>query len=483
MKKSSKAGYIIFCGLFLLVSVIPSAGMFIGKKSGRGKKSESPEKVHISLTDESGKINVNLSKEVDSYVSRNFAFRNKLISADTFLKENLFHVSANDEVIIGKDGWLFYSETADDFINIPNVSQDGIKNIIHNLEMMDEYVTRNGGKFLVTVAPNKNTIYPEYMPLNYIKSDFENNLDRLSAALDDSSVGYCDLRSVLRDKKSETDELLYHKKDTHWNNTGALYAADQILGNLGVCYIDYSGTPYITEKTWKGDLDRMLWPGYDLTDYQNNYQTEFTYNYKGRYKSSDDLVINTENEAGTGSMLMFRDSFGAAIIPFLSQNLSQVTYLRTLPYPLNMTDSGNYDYVVLEIVERNIDWLEKKAPVLYAEEIKQVPQASDTCSASVFTSDENNPFFHIYGEIDIPTDRNEAPVYYVTLTDEKNQSRTFKAYNCCEADLLGKDTVGDNGYSLYIPVDDLDGEYSVTVTASFSGHTYSAQAGRFVYQR
>src|SRR5574344_917327 len=133
MKKSSKVGYYIFCGLFVLASVIPSAGMFIGRKSDESGSADN--KKNISLKDESGKINTDLSKEVDTYVSENFAFRDKLISADTFFRKQLFGVSANDEVIIGKDGWLYYSETEDDFINLPDISQTGIKNIVHNLEM------------------------------------------------------------------------------------------------------------------------------------------------------------------------------------------------------------------------------------------------------------------------------------------------------------------------------------------------------------
>ena len=358
MKKSSKAANYFFCGMFFLASVIPSAGMFFRKKSD-----DNINKKDISLTDESGKINTDLNKEVDSYVSENFAFRDQLISADTFLRKHLFGVSANDEVIIGKDGWLYYSQTVDDFINLPDISQTGIKNIVHNLEMMNKYVTEHGGKFLVTVAPNKNTIYPEYMPSNFISSDSSDNLQRLTEVINDSSVAYCDLKTMLLQKKADTDVVLYHKKDTHWNNTGALYASSLLLDGLGVTHNDYINASFITEKTWHGDLDRMLWPGYDLLDYQNNYNIDYNYNYQGRYKSSDDIIINTANENKTGCMLMFRDSFGAAVIPFLSEDLGQASYIRALPYPINMIESGSYDYVVLEIAERNIDWLQKEAPV------------------------------------------------------------------------------------------------------------------------
>ena len=56
--------------------------------------------------------------------------------------------------------------------------------LCRTLELVNEYVTSTGGNFVFIAAPNKNTVYPEYMPLNYTQGS-----DSFLTALDAAMAG------------------------------------------------------------------------------------------------------------------------------------------------------------------------------------------------------------------------------------------------------------------------------------------------------
>ncbi len=69
----------------------------------------------------------------------------------------------------------------------------------------------------------------------------------------------------------------------------------------------------------------------------------------------DDLKIQTTCENGNGkSVLVYRDSFGRAMIPYMGETFSQCMFNRSTPYDLSLVEEIECDYVLIEIVERNI---------------------------------------------------------------------------------------------------------------------------------
>lgn len=69
------------------------------------------------------------------------------------------------------------------------------------------------------------------------------------------------------------------------------------------------------------------------------------------------IQIDTTNEQKEHSLLMFRDSFGNALYPFLADSFGHSRFSRKMPYPLTMMQEVNADVVIVEIVERNIPYL------------------------------------------------------------------------------------------------------------------------------
>lgn len=84
-----------------------------------------------------------------------------------------------------------------------------MENIAHNLSLMQKYVQGKGGKFVFTVAPNKNSLYGENMPY-YLQKKASNvrNINMLKEKTDKYNIFYVDLFQLFE----EQEEELYLKR-------------------------------------------------------------------------------------------------------------------------------------------------------------------------------------------------------------------------------------------------------------------------------
>lgn len=461
---------VMYSILFLTVCAVPGVTMFMAHGDENGKTAE--KRLLADAPDiflENGEVNRDFSDEAIAYVSDHFGFREDLVALDARLKSDLLHVSAEPKVIIGNEGWLYYTPTADDYIGRPTVTPLGLQNILYNLELSRSYAESHGAKFVIAVVPNKNSIYPQYMPYNYANYGTVGNYGNLVNAMEKYSPAllqcWCDLRGALGEAAAQ-ETPVYHKQDTHWNNIGALTGYRAIMDAVGSDYKTYADAQFTPEQTWEGDLETMLFPGTEVRDMQYQSDIPFDFEYVGRFRSTDDINIHSECASGTGSLLMFRDSFGAAVIPYFSENFASADYSRARPNPYYNMESAQYDTVVMEIVERNIPWLQKEAPMHAAIPAEPLPTPHAYRSGTLFTAQTNSAFLQIYGTLDLPEGLDVTSDYVVTLTDPAGNTASYLAYHCYEADLLEEEMIGDNGYSLYIPAESLvqGTEYSVSLT-------------------
>ena len=485
MKKGRKIAYITYILTFMAALAVPGALLL---KPAADNETVGVEKRQLAqmpaFKNEDGSFNENWSSGFLAYVSDHFGFRSELVSLDAKLKADLLHVSAEPQVIIGEKGWLYYTPTVNDYIGNPTVSKLGMQNILYNLKMSRDYVESKGSQLVIAVVPNKNTVYPDYMPYNYRRSGAANNLDNLTAYLRRSDLVWCDLAGVLKNTAvTEQDELLYHKQDTHWNNKGALVGYRAVMQTTGRAFQDFSGAQHHAEQSWSGDLQSMLFPGSGELDTQYIYDIPFDFTYQGRYRSSDDITIDTVSPSGEGSLLMFRDSFGAAIIPYFSQNYATARYSRARPNPYYNLESAQYDTVVMEIVERNIAWLQKEAPMHPALPAEKPEPPRMTGTGSVYTAQNGTMFLQIYGTLELPETLRTTGDYVVTLTAPDGTEQSYLAYHCYEADLLEEDTIGDNGFSLFVPTENLipDAAYQVSLCLCAGSQSIGYELGTVAY--
>lgn len=389
---------------------------------------------------ENGKLNTGFYSQIDSWFNDHFPFRSEIITAANMIKGSVFNTSGEKKVVVGSDDWLFFNETTNDYIGESRLSDNDIEKICATLNLVNEYVLSNNSKFIFCVAPNKNTIYGQFMPKNYIKSD-TSNLDKLNTVL-----GTEDWYINLKDLLSASKNTVYHKRDSHWNNIGAAMVQKAVMERVNFDFTDFTKVPYTMQKNWHGDLDNMVYPSLNYLDEQAVF--DYKFNHISNAKSEEDILINTTAEGKSRNLLMFRDSFGNALLPLFAEDFGVSKFSRATPYTLTDLYQNNFDLTVIEIAERNIKNLLYHAPLMSAPR-REEPQGFAIADTTVYTA-EKNGLVNCYGSL-----KNDVKQVYLKL-DNGEQVMYFEAFPILEKDKLLKSSsvipyeIGENGFSAYL---------------------------------
>ena len=350
--------YAAFAVLFFLLCLIPSLGMLLpqreGAAGGNQALSRSP-----SLRNAEGNWNSEYLSQIQDYAGDNFFLRQDMITAWSALNAKVLGSSITEDVVLGSDGWLYFADTLPDYAGLAPMTEREIFSAARNLALISEYCGSQGAEFLFTVAPNKNSLYPEHMPA-VPRNDLPSNAERLAESLAREGVGCLDLFSLFRGQA----ETLYFKTDSHWNGKGAALAADAVNEALGRSSNYFDG-PFTPEERHKGDLYDMLYPAGDGLESDLVYGETLDFSYDAPIRSAENLTIMTHG-GGEGSLLMFRDSFGNNFYPYLADSFDAALFSRSMPYRLDLVNQREADYVAAELVERNLRYLIQNVPVMPA---------------------------------------------------------------------------------------------------------------------
>lgn len=417
---------VIFTVACLGICVLPFAGMLFAPSNeavGNEQQTTLP-----SFHSESGGWNEQYLQQLGDYFSTHYAFRSQIISIDAEIQSRVFGVSNLDSVVVGKNNWLYYSSTLDDYLGRNLMSPRAIFNTMHNLELTQEYLNENNIEFLFTISPNKNTLYPENMPYYYSKREKEDsNLKNFTSALQDSSLNYCDLFTPL----ASSNEVLYLEQDSHWNNKGALIAYNQIMDSLGKTHDDYDDAQAVRTKGFYGDLGKMIYPATQQPEYNYEYDIHQTYSYVTPTKSVEEAIISARNEEASGSLYMYRDSFGNALLPYLANAYNAAYFTKAFPVNLALeVEVQESDTVVFEIAERNLIWFAQSPPVIPARE-SGVPDTEKTVGnewdVQAKISQVNMQYVSVTGCVDSDLCENDSQ-FLVLVQDKDGKSRAFEAF-------------------------------------------------------
>ena len=359
-----KKGKLIYCILFFAICLCPSLGMLVTKQETSSENRQLSE--FPSPKTEEGKINVEWLSQAGDYFQEHFAFRNELVTGNALLHGRLLETSTADGVIQGKNGWLYYKDSLDDYLGQELLSDRSLFNIAHMLSMTQQALEEKGVNFLFTIAPNKNSLYGDNMPYyDKLKVSDQTNRENLENWLKTEKVAYADLYQAL----VEEDEVLYHARESHWNNKGAALAADVLMDALGKDHDSYEGESYTVRRDYTGDLDTMLYPLASTADDEIYYDKETTYATVEEIQSNFDPRITTVNPVKEGSLVMYRDSFGNALLPYMADAYANAYFSRGIPYQLMDVETHSADTVIIERAERFLPEMSQFPPVLTAKEI------------------------------------------------------------------------------------------------------------------
>lgn len=406
-----------------------------------------------------GKINMGYLEELDDYFSKTFTFRNDLITADAKIMKSVFGQSNNDQIIVGKEGWLFFAETLDDYKGVTTITKRGANNIARTIELIQKVMEKGGSDFVFTIAPNKNSLYSQYMPESIKKLSNQKNYDMVKEAMKNYDINYFDLFDFIGEK----DEILYCKTDSHWNNKGAAITCTELMNRLNKQGTDYNGIKSEKKFDYTGDLQEMLFPDTTKASEDNYYfGNEKNINYTSPMKDVEAVSITTENSEKKDAIMMFRDSFGNAIIPYIADEYKACTFSKAMPYNLTIAQLRGVDDVVIEIVERHLDMLCNDIPVIWMPENDDIDIKSpvEDLEADVKIDDQENQYL-ITGKIESKFVDDNSTIYVIINDD------IYEAFPCSSN---GK--YDDDSFGLYVEkteeIDNLkvaiktDGKFHIT---------------------
>lgn len=439
MKKLS----VFFIIIAALMMVVPAAAMPFFSGAANTEKRELSRLPAVIRED--GSLNQNFSVEMNTYFQEHIGFRNALISANSLIRTGLFGQGTSDDVIVGKDGWLFYGESVKDYLNAATITPRNAASAAHTLAMLEEYAESGGSRFLFVIVPNKNTIYGDMMPSYYRPRRESGNRELIAEALRAEKVSFIDLTDAF----DGLSKPVYQKQDSHWTYEGALIGYRAMMQASGFAYNAFDGLTFREEKNWPGDLSIYLYGEAAQADIQAYPNMDFTYSYLSRNTNVDSLTLETENLAGEGSLVIYRDSFCNTMQAYLAQSFERALFSRALPYQAELIRGKKADVAILEIAERMLSDFVYRAPRMPAPAVEKNWNAHSLAEGlATCKKEESGDYIHLYGSIEPSILKDSYRVYL--LAEKEGKLLGFEAFPIYEKELLGEAARMDNGWSLYL---------------------------------
>jgi hypothetical protein len=195
------------------------------------------------------------TEATDAFLGDHFGLRKPLLASNAHVR-GLLDTPASPDVLVGRDGWLFYArDTLDHDAERDRKASARVVHQARMLEAMARYHERRGAAFSVVIAPDKHTIYPEMLP-DWASARLSSvAYDRLVAELRRRKVKVVDVRDDLRAAKAQGP--LYYRTDTHWTRIGSRIAFNKVLAAVGKPAVAKGAIDWAEGRQSGHDLDRM----------------------------------------------------------------------------------------------------------------------------------------------------------------------------------------------------------------------------------
>ena len=280
-----------------------------------------------------------------------------------WMKKNLLHSSITSKVLVGQHGWLFLQEEEDrkviqQSLGIYHYTPFELRSWTLNIRQRNFWAEKYGMEYVLMIAPNKATVYPEYLPPRFHPLDHTRSREQLIRALPEISI--IDLTDSLLANKSAGS--LYYKTDTHWNAQGAYLGYRALLQALPPPYaavpMKQQEIQVLETRSRPGDLSRMMLDvGHQ--EEQIDYLGPIAPRAQLRKEKAESAgkAVNTLvfNQADTSLPKVFfdHDSYLKDFEPLFAEHFSESTFLWGFQdFHADLIRQKNVDLVVDEFVER-----------------------------------------------------------------------------------------------------------------------------------
>lgn len=325
------------------------------------------------------------SEEMNEYYADQFPLRDFFVGCKGTV-EILLGKGENNGVLLGRDGYL-----ATRLYNM--LCSDGTVRTEH--DAFDEAHVQAAAQGVLNAGQNLNvpfcamlmgrTVDVASTSFDY-PADYSNALRNTLSSVLGNSDAYVDTISMYREL-FERGEYVYYKTDHHWTTRGAYYGYVAVMESFGmegeilpmeafskaVVSEDFYGTAWSAGGMKFVDADSMeFWTlgneddfsvvadGKELDGFYNEEYLAKKDKYSAFLDGTHDVVtVSRKDGTKRPTLVVFRDSFGSSLAPFLAQHFDLVL-LNLSSYRTDYTDVTRYaeeydaDMVLLEYTLENV---------------------------------------------------------------------------------------------------------------------------------
>jgi alginate O-acetyltransferase complex protein AlgJ len=284
----------------------------------------------------------------ESWFNDHFGMREMLVRWHNQVRVEWLGISSNEWVLVGDDKWL-YQAGEPHLSDMRNNWPYSLPELGHWSQVLDEknrWLDDQGIKYLFVVTPNKHVIYPEYLPPSINRVNQVSRTGQLVSSIREfTDVPILDLTAAMFAAKQEL--RAYHKTDTHWNAWGAYRGYRTIIERVRGWYPDIEPLEYTAADFYH--VDRV---GGDLADglAMNEILRESDVRLLDKLprcarnigipEDADEgqmysNIYATECEGGQHRLLILRDSYAVAMIPYLAETFAHVDYFTASPVSID----------------------------------------------------------------------------------------------------------------------------------------------------
>lgn len=310
------------------------------------------------------------------------------------------------QVVLGKDGYLFFRETIDNYCGTSLVTVSTIENFVYETVNAQIVALENraGGEeveIIYVLLPNAAQVYEDYLPEGTEKETYKTLYDQVAEALSTSNATFIDMRTVFEAHKDD-GYLLYNKTDSHITDYAGYLTYTEIMNYIAQRFP--AAAPYgldqfeISEETVAlggnlavyAQLDPTaiterrvtLTPKFNLDLGDSAHRLKFTttkISNLQKFVSEDScqIISGPADEGKTSilgrlyfsterpelpSALIYRDEASAVFTDYLVERFNNCQLGAVGDYVVNLTDAGRHntvgktvvDYVVVIVDENNL---------------------------------------------------------------------------------------------------------------------------------
>lgn len=283
-------------------------------------------------------------------------------------------------IYVGKNDMMFFGDAIKDYKGQTLMNDVRLERLANTMNQRDSWAKENGIKLYMVIAPNKTSVYPDYIP-DTVHGAAKTNADSVVEYLaKNSTVEVIDLRGAVKNARSEYGDDLFYNYDTHWNNHGGFVGYSEVMRHISQ---DFPGVYTHTKndytiaelETYMKDMAWYLGFYSSYSDYgplytlksgmtatltgkgDYDWHGQFLYGYKWSDGYADSLkYVEYENKFNTDapSLYMYRDSFSVAMLHFFKDSFHKSAFDWSYEFSKSEILESGADVVIMEVVEKQL---------------------------------------------------------------------------------------------------------------------------------